>query len=366
MNILFLVSHYYYQQKMARSRFYQMDAVGRCDGVQVTYWGTGFPGYDDAETLHENIQRVFGRSAFDLIHVYKPENHRDVAGCPIPKAIDYDETRKRRAKVREVLQNEVRLAIFHYYNEMQAMQRYSSRLTRQCSLVHLPHCAERSIFEPAARAWEERSIPLLLTGVLGQKHYPLRARYAALIRAGRLGGEIRPHPGYRLAGLDQIQAQYVDYAHHLGRARIALVSSSKFHYALAKYFEAAMAGCLLVGDIPQELQDTLGRYMVRLTPGMSDDHIVDNVTWWMKHDDEARALACQGQQLALSSFSMEWYAKQFLQVARDFLDKEQQRQRVQQTRHRLANVPQLVQAWFRRGSSDLSRRRQAFGKVQRH
>jgi hypothetical protein len=363
MNILFLVSRYYYERKMARSRFYQMEAVGRCDGVHLTYWGTGFSGYCHTDTLADNIKRVFGMSTFDLIHVYKPEDHKHVAGCLTPKSIDYDEARHRKAKIREVLRNGIGLAVFHYHNEMQALMKYS-RLTRGCRLVHLPHCAERSIFEPVARPWEERSIPLLLTGALGQKHYPLRARYAALIRAGRLPGEIRPHPGYRLPGIDHIGDQYVDYANHLGRARLTLVSSSKFHYALAKYFEASMAGCLLIGDVPQELHDTLGRYMVRLTPDMSDDQIIDRVTWWMEHDAEAQAMAVESQQLALSHFTMERYAEQFVRVARDFLDTEQRRQRVQQTRHRLADAPRLVQTWFGRGVSGMLRNDNVYRRAQ--
>jgi hypothetical protein len=147
------------------------------------------------------------------------------------------------------------------------------------------------------------------------------------MRAGRLPGEIREHPGKRTAGADETRQQFVDYAQHLGRTRIALVLGITFDYALAKYPEAAMAGCLLVGEIPRELYTTLGRYMVGLESDMPDTQIIHEVCWWVEHDAEAQALAAASQQLALSAFTMERYAEQFVRTARDFLDQERQRRR---------------------------------------
>jgi hypothetical protein len=143
------------------------------------------------------------------------------------------------------------------------------------------------------------------------------------MRTARLPGEIRPHPGYRTGALEQTQDQFVDYAQHLGRSRIALVLGIKFDYALAKYPEAAMAGCLLIGDVPTELHHTLGRYMVQIEADMPDEQIVKEIQWWIEHDDEAQALAAASQQLALSQYTMDRYAEQFVRRAREFLDREQ-------------------------------------------
>lgn len=318
MNILFLVSHYYYAQKMSRCRFHQMEAVGRHDGVQVRVWGRGFPAYCDQETVWANIRRHFGATAFDLLHVYRPEDHHGLASCPLPKVIDYNEAWDRKAVVREILRHDIGLVIFHHRNDWQAFQA-KPRLARARQLVHIPHAAEQSIFVPAARPWAERSLPVLLTGALRRDMYPLRARCADLILAGKIPGEIRQHPGYRTAGTAETCDQFVDYARHLGRSRIALVLGITHDYALAKYPEAAMAGCLLVGDIPEELEPTLGRHMVPLQTEMSDTQIGDTLAWWLAHDAEAQARAAASQQLALAQFTMEHYAAHYVRVARAFL-----------------------------------------------
>ena len=345
MQVLFLVSRYYYEQKMSRCRFHQMAAVGRCEGVHLTVWGAGFPHYREAEPLYENITREFGANAFDLIHVYKPGEHRAVAACPLPKSIDYNEAWNRKAIFQEVVQNDIRLIVFHHANDFEALQR-RPRLSRGRWLVHIPHCAERSIFEPAVRPWSERTVPVLLTGSLGAKFYPLRTRCAELIRIGQLPGDIRPHPGYRTADVEQTRDQFVDYAQHLGRTRIALVLGITFDYALAKYPEAAMAGCLLIGDVPRELHNTLGRYMVQIEPDMPDAQIVKEVQWWVDHDDEAQELAASSQKLALSQFTMERYAAQFVRIARGFLEQERQRQRVIGAIRREGRLRWAVRTWL--------------------
>jgi hypothetical protein len=166
------------------------------------------------------------------------------------------------------------------------------------------------------------------------------------MRAGRLPGEIRPHPGYRTAATEQARDQFVDYAQHLGRSRIALVLGTKFDYALAKYPESAMAGCLLIGDIPTEMHNTLGRYMVQIDPHMPDEQMVKEIRWWMEHDDEAQALAAASQRLALSEFTMERYAEQFVRRAREFLDQARQHQRQVRAICRPGRLRWTLQTWL--------------------
>ena len=157
MNILFLVSRYYYEQKMSRCRFHQMAAVGRCEGVHVAVWGRGFPGYRDEAPLQENIQRQFGTGVFDLIHVYKPDDHKAVAACPVPKSIDYNEAWNRKATIKEVVQNDIRFVVFHHENDFVALKT-TPRLSRGGAPVAGEDCpcAPDGIFRrqilPAAHA----------------------------------------------------------------------------------------------------------------------------------------------------------------------------------------------------------------------
>lgn len=344
MNILFLISRHYYECKMDRCRFLQMEAVGRCNGMQVQMWGKGFPGYDAKATLWTNIQRAFGGTAFDLVHVYKPKDHLGVAACPVPKSVAYNEAWDNRAVIREVVRHDLRLLIFHHANDLQALST-SPRLHRGRTMVHLPHCAEQTIFTSAAQPWETRSIPLLLTGSINPVHYPFRARFAQLIRDGHMPGEIRPKPPGASSGLSATQAQLENYAQQLGRTRCAVVTSSAYHYALAKYAETAMAGCLLVGNVPAELHPTLGQHMVRLDPTMSDAQLVAQVRWWIEHDDQAQALAAANQQVALQHFTMEHYAARFVRAAQDFLDRQRSSDRV--TTPSLRGRLQGLTAWWK-------------------
>ena len=201
MNVLFLVSYTYYEQKMSRDRFQQMAAVGRQAGASTMVWGKGFPDYDDDAPLYDNIKRVFGATAFDLVYVYKPADHKGVAACPIPKSISYNEAWNHKATIKEVLRHDVRLVIFHHANDLAILKRRWPFCNGRV-LVHIPHCAERAIFEPTARPWQDRTVSVLLTGSLGYKFYPLRTRCAQFIQAGRLPWRNPPAPRlpYRRSG----------------------------------------------------------------------------------------------------------------------------------------------------------------------
>jgi hypothetical protein len=166
------------------------------------------------------------------------------------------------------------------------------------------------------------------------------------MQAGRLPGEVRSHPGYRTTSVAETSEQFVDYARHLGRSRIALTLGITYRYALAKYPEAAMAGCLLIGDVPEELAPTLGRYMVRLEPDMPDEQIVDTVAWWLENDQAAQEMAAQSYALARSAFTMEHYAERFVQVARAFLDQQRHARGLARPAPGVRGAIQKVRGWL--------------------
>ena len=191
-------------------------------------------------------------------------------------------------------------------------------------VVRTVHTAEPQIFEHSAR--RERDIAVLLTGRMDPDKYAFRRRLARLLPAMCTSARIdaaacvlRAHPGYwdqqcsSLAscaerGINKSRSvlQTKDYASQLARARVVLVTSSTYRYPLAKYVEAAMAGALIVGDMPfeQESHRTgVASMVVELAPEMTDAQIVSTVGWWLAHDAERWAKAEQAQQLALSSFT---------------------------------------------------------------
>ena len=99
------------------------------------------------------------------------------------------------------------------------------------------------------------------------------------------------------AALDR---QYLEYAHAISRAKIVLVSGSVNNYALRKYTEAAMAGALLIGDIPCERAEEFREYVVEISRSDTDQKIAAVVEWWRTHDAERVARAEHGRRIALA------------------------------------------------------------------
>lgn len=309
--ILFLVSNRYYETKMSRCRFHQMEAVDQQPDVDVTFWGNGWGGYDEKASVRDNLRQYC--LSFDLVHVYKPEDHIDVAGCGVPVSIAFNECwpGTNRA-MKEVLGCGAGLVICHHENDGSCFDR------RRCSVVHLPHCAEESVFH--RYAGDPRQTDVLLTGVLNPDVYPLRSRMAKLVESGKIPGRVRPHPGYRLTSKLECESEAIAYANDLGSAKIALVCSSRYRYALAKYTEAAMAGCLVIGDRPDDSTFCHAMPSIEYLPeGCSDDEIIAVVNGYLRNDERRIERAKEIQREALLSLRMDDYARRFVSVAKEFV-----------------------------------------------
>ena len=198
MNVLFLVSYTYYEQKMSRDRFQQMAAVGHAQ--ERRQWsGERVSDYDDDAPLYDNIKRVFGATAFDLVYVYKPADHKGVAACPIPKSISYNEAWNHKATIKEVLRHDVRLVIFHHANDLAILKRRWPFCNGRV-LVHIPHCAEREFLSRPPVPWQDRDGVGIAHGLFRIQFYPLRTTLRS-VHSGRLPGEPpAPRLPYRRSG----------------------------------------------------------------------------------------------------------------------------------------------------------------------
>ena len=216
-------------------------------------------------------------------------------------------------------------------------QKYTTKfISKNASkvIIHTPHPADPVLFHGDVQ--KMRPINVLLTGcikgaVFDMKEmekekekennniksgstsektwiYPLRQRLANILNTNtKLGAKFRPHPGYGGTvpignrDYDRVrknrEQQLKEYALELTSAKIVLVTRSHRDYALRKYTEAAFAGSLLVGDIPTEQVSLFSQFVVEIKPTMSDQEIVDTLTWWLVHDKERILRARKGQQL---------------------------------------------------------------------
>lgn len=191
---------------------------------------------------------------------------------------------------------------------------YKSKFGEQALLVHQPHFIDAAIFyhPPSDRRPEQ----IILAGDLGA-FYPFRARLADMIRNKELPGWIRGHPGYEdikspkdrdptVTAAKQEQ-QLVNFGADFGRAKICLVTDSRWGYSVQKYVEAAAAGCLIVGNVPLDRQTKFAGTIVPLSNKDSNETILSTLNWWLEHDKERIAKAKAAQDWILGSFGMNQY-----------------------------------------------------------
>lgn len=294
----------YWKGKMSRVRFHGIDAIGRHPEVELLKSGPGWSGF-------RNIKQVSDNCNPDLIVWYKPF---EVAGFEIsggvPRCLRYNEMWHVRATTDEILRSHTSLVICHHNNDI---LQYKGVKTAQ--FFNNPHCAEKEVFKDYSL---DKEYDVLFTGAVSQ-HYPLRVRLAKItseILSKKFNCKILRHPGYTIRDVDH---QAAEYAKELSRARIALVSSSKHKYALAKYVEAPMCRTLLCGDIPKENEQWYKSWMLEVNSGMTNDQIANVITECLNNKKGMKELTEKGYQENLKKRTQEHYANRFVDIVKNFL-----------------------------------------------
>ncbi|KNZ53124.1 hypothetical protein VP01_3338g4 [Puccinia sorghi] len=332
LNILHLVDRDTAQVLMDRWLLHSHDAfVARSDLISsAILWGPDFDGWKKELSLTQNIAHRFGSTHhFDAVLVYF--NNDQVKFLHI-------DTKPWFAQVKELSQQGNGVVIIDRPHEMRDMRKaefyslanvslvlapyayelfdYRAQFSSQALLVHQPHFIDKKIFyHPVG---DPRPEDIIIAGDLGA-FYPFRARLADMIRNKTLPGWIRGHPGYEdIKSADQRnkkitaeiqEQQLVDFGNDFGRAKICLVTDSRWGYSVQKYVEAAAAGCLIAGNIPLDRQKMFEKVIVPLSNKDPDDKIIKTLDWWLKHDQERISKAQAAQDWILNSFSMDKYAE---------------------------------------------------------
>jgi len=121
----------------------------------------------------------------------------------------------------------------------------------------------------------ERALVGAVSGAYVPDIYPLRTRAAQAAVAGLLGNDVDylGHPGYHQAGTAS-----TEYVRRLSRYRVALCTASSYKFALRKIFEATLAGCVVVTDLPdKEHVPRIDANLVRVSPDIPVDELRDLV-----------------------------------------------------------------------------------------
>jgi len=329
-NILVLTPHVLWEKRQSASRRHDIEALEDHPDVMLKMTGQGWDDWNNSLSALENVRKIMPDA--DAIYTYKLKGN---VGLQIPPVIDAKglsrgyfvvqrfqecwEPNKAWGPTKKVsdfvLSEGVDLAILSHANDSKRLRK-AGKAGVQIAVI--PIAAKPSIFVGASRPWDERDIDILLTGNIGSRHYPLRTRFAELINAGKLPGRCHIHvrPGNWAEDIEDANSKLNEFALMLGRSKISLCCSSKYKYPLAKYVESAMAGCCVVGDMPEDPPQEYEHFVRPLKTWWSDRRMIQQIERYL-NDAESRSFAEKGQQLVLKSLTWEFWAQRFIQVVSD-------------------------------------------------
>lgn len=341
LRVLFLIDAQTYSRFKVRNFLHYFDAAARHPLVEAVLWGPGMPGFHNSFSLSTNLQRRFGSATYFHVVLLPPvvsagvrvadSQVQELSKLGVCVAMREHESWMGRLKSSIAALN-VTLLQLPYAIELHHYQEVGHRGI----VSHVPHAALPELFARAPDA--PRPIDVLLPGARHANVYPLRERLFRLVDTKRIRAATLKHVGYveqgtfefdqlrtpetwtewherNTASLDAVPARF---AEQLQASKIVLVTSSSYRYALLKYFEAAMAGALVVGDLPNEMRSKLGKFVVALERNAPNDTIVSTIEYWLQHDGERIRRARIGHEIALREFKMDDSVELLLQDWRNW------------------------------------------------
>ena len=109
--------------------------------------------------------------------------------------------------------------------------------------------------------------------------YPLRVKFFEVLQFLKERSNLRikyiPHPGY-YKGVINKMPKNEELSKIINESRFTLVSSSNYQILLKKYMEVPMSGSTMIGDIPPDYPELLGK-MVEIKNNADHDTIVQTI-----------------------------------------------------------------------------------------
>jgi hypothetical protein len=283
-----------------------------------TTWGPGFDGWDPALTMDLNVYRRFGRlEEFDAVFLSHSYSSLAVRHTPPSAAFlgnkptvvllhevlaveEFDPFRTR-SPICDVSAIDI---VLHAYAESEMDPYYASRAKARVddgksrlatqTIEHVQHHVRSDLFSTPETGDTPRDIDVLLVGRCHTPLYPLRARWAQLIKDEHWKSALHfetPYGRQHTWTDAERSKQQQDYANVLKRARIVLCCSSYWRYMLGKYTEIAASGAFIISDVPTHMPLEFIENMGVVSAQMTDEELVQVVNGWLEASDESRSHA---------------------------------------------------------------------------
>ena len=268
---------------MSRVRFHGIRAIGKL--CELTWSGNGWENYDSSKTVQENIDLIYGDQQPDVVIAYKPLELKEFSKIKPIKCIRYNEMYDVEWTIKEITESKSNLIVCHHKNDMeQYIKMFQSYKEHPVKFVNIPHCAEKIIYRDYGMPKE---YDILLAGAVYTKsllgdHYPLRIRLAQKIlpiMSRKYNCKILQHPGGNLV-------------------------------------EIPMCGSVLSADMPGEEQEKFNQFMIEIDMHMSDEEIINKLTYYLENEKERQKLVDKGYEYAVE-YTQEKYAEKFLEVVNE-------------------------------------------------
>jgi len=314
LRMIYLCPKHYYDNKMSRVRFHQIEAISKL--VDMKWSGPGWEGYDANTTVQKNLEKIYDQLP-DLIIYFDHLAMKDLALSTVPRCIMMNEMHDPqgdRASCHKIfVDSDPQIIICHHKNEMENdyFDDFRSRMH------NIPHCADHSIFKDYELS---KTTDVLLCGSLLLEKYALRRRFIGIIEKLKAHGykaAIYQHPGGRMG--DAHTGRYlVDFAKSINAAKICLTCSSTLRCAFGKYVEIPMCRSLLAGDLPDERQEFFESFMLVIDSTDSDDQIVAKIEAQLLDLESKTNL---GYELSMD-YTMDHYAQRFLATFKKYMTRK--------------------------------------------
>ena len=323
LKILYFCNKRAYDTKMSRVRFHGMRTIGK--SAEVIWSGLGWPNYDSSKTAQENIDKIFEEKPKpDVVVAYKPLELNGFCDINIPKCIRYNEMFDTQWTKKEIVESKPNLIVCHHKNDMlQYQEIFKNYAGHPTKFVYVAHCAEKMIYKDykMPKKWDVLLAGAVYTKSLLGDHYPLRIRFAEKIMprlSEKYNCHILRHPGGNLYDATSDRNSF-EYAQTLNSAKICLTCSGRPRSRFGKYSEIPMCASALAADLPDEDHEFFKKFMITLNNNMTDDEMVDKITYYLENEEEREKIIQKGLELN-KEYTQEKYAERFLKEIKEFLD----------------------------------------------